>query len=52
MLAVVQPLKIIADLLNIKLGVKSAQYKLAKTNPSIENRWRLMQEHLNECRFK
>lgn len=47
MLAVVQPLKIIADLLNIKLGVKSAQYKLARTNPSIENRWRLMQEHLN-----
>lgn len=48
MLSVVQPLKMIADLLNIKLGVKSAQYRLVKINPSIENRWNLLQKHLNE----
>jgi glycosyltransferase involved in cell wall biosynthesis len=48
MLSVLQPLKMIADLLNIKLGIKGAKYKLVKINPSIENRWNLLQNHLIE----
>lgn len=48
MLSVVQPLKIIADFLNIKLGFKSTQYRQAKISASIEGRWSLLQENLND----
>lgn len=52
-LLVVQPLKVVLDLLNIKFGFVNARNRMSKVDSLVESRWAVLSSHLNaEAEYK